>query len=695
MPITVDGLASGMDTKEIVNKLVEIEKQPLKRLEQNQKELKYENNALTEMRKRVNTLHDSLRKLTRFEAAFEMKTIESEPGGYISGVANKNAPAGEYQLHVKQLASALSFASDRVDKDTVLPKGTITVAGKARKFRGGSIQSLRDFLNEHYSKHIRAKAVNVTSDKTVLIIDNLKEGLDNIVKIEDPSGIFGSINMFNGSTALNTDTSETTRTVNKPVSFSRAALAEVTPSKLEITADKRGVSIAGDGSYRMKSQALSKNSTLKKLLIKAEELKAETSEEHQQPEKEAQKEEHSEDTTPTTLLDGPVQTLNIGGIEVNTYNIERIRDKEQVEEQTEEPEVKKADYGLVLRYKPVKPGQKAVEEKISLKNKTGRVEIKTDPGLLEVDFYSSGTDALFSDAYWVLEEKSEPVTDPDSALAAQKARFPNLLKPAGNAIIGYEGLDLERTTNTDIADIIEGVTLNLEKESEGPVTARIKHNNEKALEQINNFVKAYNDLLKFTHEASKTAKVEEAGKYNEMRQETGILMSNAAVRSMVSGLRMKVSSAYPAVREPYIRVISAIGISTGPVGSKWSDIEKGYLQVDENQLAEMLRSHPEAVGEFFAVDTNGDRRQDNGFAITVMKYLEPYSRFTGGVFTAQIKSNKNKMEQLSEEMNRVEEHAVIYEQKMREKFGHMESAIKKQKSTGNFLRQKLGGGGGK
>ena len=233
------------------------------------------------------------------------------------------------------------------------------------------------------------------------------------------------------------------------------------------------------------------------------------------------------------------------------------------------------------------------------------------------------------------------------------------------------------------------------KTSQDNVETEILNDNDAAKKQVLSFVKAYNELLQFSEDAAKTAKIKEAGKYREMRAESGVLATNATIRQLVNGLKVHTSNAYPTNRDPHIRTLTQIGISTGAIGGKREEVIKGYLEVDEAKLAQMLSEHPAAVKELFAIDTNGDLRIDNGYAHVVENFLEPYTRFTRGLISEQIKSNAERVKQLDRDIKRQEEHVKSYETKLKTKFGYMESSVQKSKSTGTFLKQKLGGGDGR
>jgi flagellar hook-associated protein 2 len=198
--------------------------------------------------------------------------------------------------------------------------------------------------------------------------------------------------------------------------------------------------------------------------------------------------------------------------------------------------------------------------------------------------------------------------------------------------------------------------------------------------------------LQYSEEVAKTAQVKEVGKYREMRAESGILATNATIRQLINGLKMHTSNAYPANREPYLRTLAQIGISSGAIGGKRAEVTKGYLEVDEAKLNQMLAENPTAVKELFAIDTNGDLRIDNGYAHVTENFLEPFTRFTRGLISEQIKSNQERVKQIERDIKRQEEHVKTYEAKLKTKFGYMESSVQKSKSTGTFLKQKLGSG---
>lgn len=682
------GLASGIDTKDLVRKLVEVEKAPIVRLENNKKDLSDTSKALTELRKRTKTLQDALHAMASFEAAFEQKKLNATPVGVIEGTVKKNAPPSRHTLNILKLASNLSIATSPVAPTKKLETARLKIGEVESTFNGGTLQSLREHLQKYHAKQLSAKIVQVKENESILIVDTVAQGEDALLKIEDPDGLLKGLGLISTSSTpdftkapaktdpaktdpakkeepkKDTESEERERWLIEPLKLETAAGSKVLPSE-----DKKSLSVPENSAARYKFSGLENTATkrLTKISVAATAPGAEA----------------DIDEAPDSLSDGIKDNINIKGIELETYNITRTRKKEAL---------KDIDFGVVLKYS-------GSEQKISFKGKSGVQSLPVEKDLTSVEFYTTGSDVLFEPAELTYAVKSEPKPDPKNEAPdktpgenEQRKIFPNLLRAAQNAKLKIDGIDISRKSNSNLSDIIEGVALNLLKVSPDNVETEILNDNDAAKKQVVAFVKAYNELLQYSDEVAKSAKVKEAGKYQEMRKESGILATNATIRQLINGLKMHTSNAYPTVREPHLRTLAAIGISTGAVGAKREDVVKGYLEVDEIKLAQMLAENPTAVKELFSIDTNGDLRIDNGYAHVTENYLEPYTRFTRGLISEQIKSNAERGKQLDKDIKRQEEHVKTYEAKLKTKFGYMESSVQKSKSTGTFLKQKLGDG---
>lgn len=680
------GLASGIDTKDLVKKLVEVERAPIVRLETSKKELSDTSKALTELRKRTRTLQDALHAMASFEAAFEQKKLNATPAGIIDGTVRKNAPPSRHTLQVLKLASNLSIATSPVSPTMRLNPAKLKIGGVESSFTGGTLQSLREHLQKYHGKQLTAKIVNLKESESILILDTVAQGEEALLKMEDPDGLLRQLGLISGvplpdagkkpandkDAAGKKDKPEDKETTESERWLINPQQLEPVAGRPAVTAeDRKTLTLAENSAGRYKFLA-SQNSDARRLtkISVAAMAPADSAE---------------ADDAPDMLSDGLKENINIKGIELETYNVTRTRRKDAL---------KASDYGLVLRYN-------GRDEKISLSGKTGAQSFPVNKDLVAVEFYTTGADILFEPLELTYAVKapakidhSNPEPDKTPAEAEQKKIFPNLLRAAQNAQLKIDGINISRKGNNNLSDVIEGVSLNLLKTSNDNVETEILNDNDAAKKQVLGFVKAYNDLLHFAEEAAKSAKVKEAGKYREMRQESGILATNATIRQLINGLKMHTSNAYPTNREPHLRTLAQIGITTGAIGGKREEVVKGYLEVDESKLVQALAEHPTAVKELFAIDTNGDLRIDNGYAHVTENFLEPFTRFTRGLIAEQIKSNADRVKQIDKDIKRQEEHVKAYEAKLKTKFGYMESSVGKSKSTGNFLKQKLGGGDG-
>lgn len=660
MPSFLGDGGSGMDTEAVVEKLYQLERRPLLRIEQQQKELEFTNGALEELRNKVKKLQDNLKELYSFDAAFLQKSLLSYPEGYIGGYAQKNAEPGIYKLKINKLAQSLSLGSKRLPLKHDVSSGTIKIGELEADFDGGSVKEFKTFLNTKFEEILTARVIKVNSKEQLLTIEWKAQGLESVPEFSDPDNILNELGVYREANPDNIISDSGEELKDFPLSPARLSMVAKGPFSLN---EQEKTIRLGDGSRRKLTEPPAK---LDKRELKAIRLNV-TQEVNENKEP---------DEGPFEVEKGPKKTLNIQGVILESYNLQRKRTAPDLTK--EEPK-----YGIVLHYPEI-------SETIELQEKGSLQEIEVKNDLIAVEFYAEKSLVSFKDLKYVYQiDPAELERERKKQL--QKLQFPNLIREASDAELDYEGVKITRSSNEKIDDLIEGLSLDLYAESEQPIEFQITNNTEKSEQQIEAFIEAYNELLVFCLEASKPAEGIKAGEYDKMKQESGILVTNSTVRRLITDLRGMVSKAYPAARDPMIRTLPRIGISSGKVGQEWADIKKGLLVLDKNLLRQMLLEHPEAVQEFFALDSNADRRLDSGFAYESEQILNNYSKFSRGIIITQINSNKERMKQNQKSKQRVEEHAENYKDKMKAKFGYMESNVRQQKSTGNYLKNRLGG----
>ena len=244
-------------------------------------------------------------------------------------------------------------------------------------------------------------------------------------------------------------------------------------------------------------------------------------------------------------------------------------------------------------------------------------------------------------------------------------------------------MPIERSTNKGLADIIDGVSFDLLKPSDEPIKVSVNYDIESSKKQVYDFVTSYNNLLQFAYHSSTMKELpSKPGQFDtnaRLKGDIGPLIADSAVRNLINGIKLKVSDAYDFVREPKIRTLTDIGVSTGVVGSEWDEISKGYLQVKEEVLLKYL----------FGLDTDNDLKPESGLGYSLHRYLRAYTRGYGkGILNARISSRKTRIKTINDDIKKTEKKVEEYGKKMKAKFGAMESAIQKQKATSKYLKQK-------
>ncbi len=157
-PISVTGLASGLDTKSIVSALLEAERIPITRLTHQQEKIA---DQVTVMQR----IKSSLLQLTFAASEFKLpslfegtQTVTSSEPGRVAAAVTSGAGVGGYEVEVTQLANSaqrtFTFASPEAED-------TITVGGREYTLKaGGTAKELATKLNADGKGTVYAAVVN-------------------------------------------------------------------------------------------------------------------------------------------------------------------------------------------------------------------------------------------------------------------------------------------------------------------------------------------------------------------------------------------------------------------------------------------------------------------------------------------------------------------------------------------------------
>lgn len=151
---------------------------------------------------------------------------------------------------------------------------------------------------------------------------------------------------------------------------------------------------------------------------------------------------------------------------------------------------------------------------------------------------------------------------------------------AQNAAFKVNGVAVSKTSNS-VADVIQGVTLNLKKITTSPTTLTVAHDKASVSNAVASFVKAYNDL-------SKTLK--DISAYDPKTKQAAILQGDGTVRTIQSQLRSMLGSAVVGA-SGNLTTLSQIGVAFQKDGS---------IALDSAKLNNVMSSNLADIASLFA-----------------------------------------------------------------------------------------------
>jgi len=242
-------------------------------------------------------------------------------------------------------------------------------------------------------------------------------------------------------------------------------------------------------------------------------------------------------------------------------------------------------------------------------------------------------------------------------------------QPAADAMITVDGVSsISRRTNV-IDDVIEGVTITLESapDTDNETTLTVSGSTSEFVSKINSFVSAYNNVLDF---------FDAAQSYNQDAGTAGVLLGDATANSIRSRLDRLITGTVSGV-ESFSR-LSDFGITLNA---------EGRLEVDSSTIDSTLDDHFDDVVEFFTQATEGAE----GFAVRMVDTLDAILDSTGGSLDARTDGIQSSIEDIHDQVERIEMRNLAWETRTRAQFNALELLIAGYQNTGNFLTQQITG----
>lgn len=649
---SIPGVTSKYKTSEIIDKLMEVERIRLTRMEDEVDTFKKQKSVWLSLNRKISTFRDNSRELYSFQNPFSSKIAESSVTGILTANATRTALEEKKKIIVKQIALADRFLSRPLDKDFRAEKGIyrFKVGDKEVKFNfsGGSLNELAALINKRGADLIRASVVADSDRSRVMAIEGLKTGLKNPLSLHDQALEFGITAGF----IRKSGQAEQSITLDRytitpwllPLDETMYTLQEGSLTLKPGTEMKIPVKLTGPVTEGM----------VLEVEIKTEII----------PEEEA---------GPTAPPSGPL-IPTAGNIEYQGITIQN--DPSQVVlPPWEKPEIPvKIDDLQVLFLQGgsqtvALPEIKDSEEFRHFQFQLQQSEIDT------INLRNRNTHRLIT---------LQNIRVRDTQVRGEYTPV-KPLSTVSDALLFMDGIEITRDSN-NINDLIPGVELSLHKEGAEEVSLTIERDRELIKEAIIELVGNYNQLL--THMDILTRRdesvIEDALFLNEDEKEwaeknLGLFRGNQSLRQLKTRLQNIMMNPYPTSGESELSLLAHIGIATNATApGRQSSLSKtrlrGYLQIEESKLDSVISGHSDWVKELFGSDGDKDLIIDNGVAFTLDQYLKPYVD-TGGIISSRLNGLDNKISRKNRDIAGYNRHLEDYEAELKRKYGKMEAAL--------------------
>jgi flagellar hook-associated protein 2 len=186
---TISGLASGLQTDDIIAQLIQLERQPIVRLQNQQARLRTKQSAFQELNTRLSALQDAAKTLGA-ASFYQRRTATSADPKVLLATAEAGALAGDYSLTVDAVARAHQVKSGSfADLDvTRLQTGTLQIVSGTQTTTvtlddtNNTLNGLRDAINAA-NTNVRAAIVQDGDASYRLVISARSTGTANALTI--------------------------------------------------------------------------------------------------------------------------------------------------------------------------------------------------------------------------------------------------------------------------------------------------------------------------------------------------------------------------------------------------------------------------------------------------------------------------------------------------------------------------------
>lgn len=227
---------------------------------------------------------------------------------------------------------------------------------------------------------------------------------------------------------------------------------------------------------------------------------------------------------------------------------------------------------------------------------------------------------------------------------------------------------LTRDSNT-FSDVIPGVTMNLV--GEGPATVTVNTDADAVTKQVDEAVKAFNDIITFVGGESV---VEQDTESDDRSVKLGPLALDSTVRGVIDSLRRLISDPQEGTSSTY-SVLAQVGVTTA---------RDGTLTFNQAAFRTELAAHSSDVAALF-----GGTGSTGGVADRISDYLGAVTN-AGGLIDVHNTSVGSEIRSLEDRITAGQRNLDAFEENLRAQFTSLEVLVSSLQSQGSFLLSALG-----
>lgn len=208
MAITATGIGSGLDIRGLVTQMMQLERQPIERLDKRKTELNNQISAFGQVKSAVAELQKALEALKNGDTFTAAKATVAQGAGF-TATAKAGAVPGTYDISVQQLAQQQRVATSATTQFDPSGGGTldITVGSNTVSLNvaaGTTLQQLRDQINAA-NAGVTASIIN-NGSVNQLVISSKETGAANAFTLSGTGALAGL--SFSDPNALSTNSSD-------------------------------------------------------------------------------------------------------------------------------------------------------------------------------------------------------------------------------------------------------------------------------------------------------------------------------------------------------------------------------------------------------------------------------------------------------------------------------------------------------